>query len=193
MELDELKKAWGQFNTKVDGQMLVEKGQIEQMLSKKKRGSYNKLLWYERICLLFLLFASVAITSIGFYSDFFWEKICMFALGGACLITFGFNSYRYHRLSQARCMKYDLEHQIVYMLQYKSSLYWGSVTTYVALIPSVILLIVFSDIFWACIIVGWIVLVVILDILVFRHISGKVTRLIEINKELARLKELLSN
>ena len=51
MELDELKMAWGQFNDKINGQELVGRQQLKQMLAKKKMSNYSRLLWYERISL----------------------------------------------------------------------------------------------------------------------------------------------
>ena len=48
MEFDELKKAWGQFNDKINCQEVVERQQVEEMLAKKRMTSYNRLLWYER-------------------------------------------------------------------------------------------------------------------------------------------------
>ena len=61
MEFDELKKAWGQFNDKINCQEVVERQQVEEMLAKKRMTSYNRLLWYERISLgiLFFLFLNV--------------------------------------------------------------------------------------------------------------------------------------
>lgn len=56
MELDELKMAWGQFNDKINGQELVGRQQLKQMLAKKKMSNYSRLLWYERISLGFLFF-----------------------------------------------------------------------------------------------------------------------------------------
>ena len=46
MELDELKMAWGQFNDKINGQELVGRQQLKQMLAKKKMSNYSRLLWY---------------------------------------------------------------------------------------------------------------------------------------------------
>lgn len=56
MEFDELKKAWGQFNDKINCQEVVERQQVEEMLAKKRMTSYNRLLWYERISLGILFF-----------------------------------------------------------------------------------------------------------------------------------------
>ena len=63
MEFDELKKAWGQFNDKINCQEVVERQQVEEMLAKKRMTSYNRLLWYERISLgiLFFLFLNVLV------------------------------------------------------------------------------------------------------------------------------------
>ena len=36
MEFDELKKAWGQFNDKINCQEVVERQQVEEMLAKKR-------------------------------------------------------------------------------------------------------------------------------------------------------------
>lgn len=44
MEFDELKKAWGQFNDKINCQEVVERQQVEEMLAKKRMTSYNRLL-----------------------------------------------------------------------------------------------------------------------------------------------------
>ena len=44
MELDELKMAWGQFNDKINGQELVGREQLKQMLAKKKMSNYSRLL-----------------------------------------------------------------------------------------------------------------------------------------------------
>ena len=41
MELDELKMAWGQFNDKINGQELVGRQQLKQMLAKKKMSNYS--------------------------------------------------------------------------------------------------------------------------------------------------------
>ena len=54
MEFDELKKAWGQFNDKINCQEVVERQQVEEMLAKKRLTSYNRLLWYERISVFFV-------------------------------------------------------------------------------------------------------------------------------------------
>ena len=40
MEFDELKKAWGQFNDKINCQEVVERQQVEEMLAKKRMTSY---------------------------------------------------------------------------------------------------------------------------------------------------------
>ena len=53
MEFDELKKAWGQFNDKINCQEVVERQQVEEMLAKKRMTSYNR---YERISLGILFF-----------------------------------------------------------------------------------------------------------------------------------------
>ena len=68
MEFDELKKAWGQFNDKINCQEVVERQQVEEMLAKKRMTSYNRLLWYERISLgiLFFLFLNVLVL-VSFY------------------------------------------------------------------------------------------------------------------------------
>ena len=42
MEFDELKKAWGQFNDKINCQEVVERQQVEEMLAKKRMTSYNR-------------------------------------------------------------------------------------------------------------------------------------------------------
>ena len=44
MEFDELKKAWGQFNDKINCQEVVERQQVEEMLAKKRMTSYNRLV-----------------------------------------------------------------------------------------------------------------------------------------------------
>ena len=43
MEFDELKKAWGQFNDKINFQEVVEMQQVEEMLAKKRITNYNRL------------------------------------------------------------------------------------------------------------------------------------------------------
>ena len=44
MELDELKMAWGQFNDKINGQELVGRQQLKQMLAKKKIEHHKAIL-----------------------------------------------------------------------------------------------------------------------------------------------------
>lgn len=73
MELDELKMAWGQFNDKINGQELVGRQQLKQMLAKKKMSNYSRLLWYERISLGFLFFV-------------FLGLFCLFSDSGAFLL-----------------------------------------------------------------------------------------------------------
>ncbi len=136
MEFDELKKAWGQFNDKINCQEVVERQQVEEMLAKKRMTSYNRLLWYERISLgiLFFLFLNVlvyilidpfflAMSDIVFFiaiSVPFWDK----SVSLCCCWSFLISLYSgmYYKLKQAGCMKYDLERQILHVLQYKSSL-----------------------------------------------------------------------
>ena len=65
MELDELKMAWGQFNDKINGQELVGRQQLKQMLAKKKMSNYSRLLWYERISLGFLFFVFLGLFACG--------------------------------------------------------------------------------------------------------------------------------
>ena len=43
MEFDELKKAWGQFNDKINCQEVVERQQVEEMLAKKRMTSNNTI------------------------------------------------------------------------------------------------------------------------------------------------------
>lgn len=192
MELDELKTAWGRLNDKVDGQRLVEKDQIEAMLSKKKARKYNRLLWSKRIfiCLLILV---LLFSLFSLHTDFFYVKLRIAAFAIACSIALGVNLFQYYRLKKAGCMKYNIECQITSMLEYMSSVYWGSIIIYLAFLPAIILLIIFSDLMGASILVGWVLVAVLLDVCVFRHISRTVGKLVDVNRELANLKELLSN
>lgn len=193
MELDELKKAWGQFNDKVNGQELVERRQIEQMLAKKRRSNYSKLLCYERISLgiLLVVFAAffVCFLVVG---PFYWMSVATI-LSVVLLVALGVNLFQYCKLKRAGCMKYDLEHQILYILQYKSSLYWGYICIYTVLIPGIALFIIYADILWGGIIVCCVLLAMALDIFIFRHLSRKVGRLLEANQELRRLEETMRN
>ncbi len=90
-------------------------------------------------------------------------------------------------------MKYDLERQILHVLQYKSSLYWGYISTYVAFVPFLAWSIIYATLVRGCIIVGIVLLLVILDIFVFRHLYRKVGQLLEANKELRRLEDMIQN
>ena len=125
MEFDELKKAWGQFNDKINCQEVVERQQVEEMLAKKRMTSYNRLLWYERISLgiLFFLFLNVLVYIL---IDPFFLAMSNIVFFIAISVPFGINLFQYYKLKQAGCMKYDLERQILHVLQYKSSLYWDT-------------------------------------------------------------------
>ena len=93
--------------------------------------SYNRLLWYERISLgiLFFLFLNVLVYIL---IDPFFLAMSDIVFFIAISVPFGINLFQYYKLKQAGCMKYDLERQILHVLQYKSSLYWGYISTYVA-------------------------------------------------------------
>lgn len=185
MELDELKKAWGQFNDKVDGQEFVDKLQIEEMLAQKRVSSYGKLLRNERLSIYIMAFLLLCMCIL------INGSALSYAILAICLITLGMSLFRYYKLKQAGCMKYDLERQIAYILQYRSSLYWGVICSYVISIPIIIVFIYFFNILESCIVVGCILLVAILDIFIFKHTSRRIGKVIEINKELKKLKELL--
>ena len=176
MELDELKMAWGQFNDKINGQELVGRQQLKQMLAKKKMSNYSRLLWYERISLGFLFFVF-----LGLFA-------CFLIVGAS-----GVNLFQYCKLKQAGCMKNDLEHQILYILQYKSSLYWGYISIYIAVIPGIVLFIIYAAVLWSCIIVGIVLLLTILDVFIFRHLFRKVGQLLEANQELKRMEAIIEN
>ena len=148
MEFDELKKAWGQFNDKINCQEVVERQQVEEMLAKKRMTSYNRLLWYERISLgiLFFLFLNVLVYIL---IDPFFLAMSDIVFFIAISVPFGINLFQYYKLKQAGCMKYDLERQILHVLQYKSSLYWGYISTYVAFVPflgSSFMLLLYGDV-----------------------------------------------
>ena len=85
------------------------------------------------------------------------------------------------------------ESQILHVLQYKSSLYWGYISTYVAFVPFLAWFIIYATLVRGCIIVGIVLLLVILDIFVFRHLYRKVGQLLEANKELRRLEDMIQN
>ena len=108
MEFDELKKAWGQFNDKINCQEVVERQQVEEMLAKKRMTSYNRLLWYERISLgiLFFLFLNVLVYIL---IDPFFLAMSDIVFFIAISVPFGINLFQYYKLKQAGCMKYDLE------------------------------------------------------------------------------------
>ena len=110
----------------------------------------------------------------------------------AISVPFGINLFQYYKLKQAGCMKYDLERQILHVLQYKSSLYWGYISTYVAFVPFLAWFIIYATLVRGCI-VGIVLLLVILDIFVFRHLYRKVGQLLEANKELRRLEDMIQN
>lgn len=192
MEFDELKKAWGQFNDKVNGQTLIERQQVEEMLTKKRMTHYSRLLWYERISLgvIFILF--VFLLTFLLVNSLYRTSLGI-AFLSVILIALGINLFQYRKLKQAGCMKYGLERQILYILQYKASLYWGVMCVYVAIIPGIILFIIYTDILRGCIVVGAVLLGVILDIFTFRHIFRKVGQFLEANKELKRLGEIMQN
>ena len=181
MELDELKMAWGQFNDKINGQELVGRQQLKQMLAKKKMSNYSRLLWYERISLGFLI--------VG---PFYWMSVATM-LSIVVLVASGVNLFQYCKLKQAGCMKNDLEHQILYILQYKSSLYWGYISIYIAVIPGIVLFIIYAAVLWSCIIVGIVLLLTILDVFIFRHLFRKVGQLLEANQELKRMEAIIEN
>ena len=192
MEFDELKKAWGQFNDKINCQEVVERQQVEEMLAKKRMTSYNRLLWYERISLgiLFFLFLNVLVYIL---IDPFFLAMSDIVFFITISVHFGINLFQYYKLKQAGCMKYDLERQILHVLQYKSSLYWGYISTYVAFVPFLAWFIIYATLVRGCIIVGIVLLLVILDIFVFRHLYRKVGQLLEANKELRRLEDMIQN
>ena len=81
-----------------------------------------------------------------------------------------------------------------HVLQYKSSLYWGYISTYVAFVPFLAWFIIYATLVRGCIIVGIVLLLlVILDIFVFRHLYRKVGQLLEANKEVRRLEDMIQN
>ena len=192
MEFDELKKAWGQFNDKINCQEVVERQQVEEMLAKKRMTSYNRLLWYERISLgiLFFLFLNVLVYIL---IDPFFLAMSDIVFFIAISVPFGINLFQYYKLKQAGCMKNDLEHQILYILQYKSSLYWGYISIYIAVIPGIVLFIIYAAVLWSCIIVGIVLLLTILDVFIFRHLFRKVGQLLEANQELKRMEAIIEN
>lgn len=192
MELDDLKKAWGRFNDKVNEQALVESGQIEQMLTKKRMTNYKKLLCYEGISLgiLFLLLLNLCSCLL---TGPFYLTIFDVALSIIILTAFGVNLFQYYKLRQAGCMKHDLEHQILYVLQYRASLYWGYICVCIAVIPGVVLFIIYADMFWGCIIVGFVALATLLDVFIFGHLFRKIDKMLEANKELKRLEATMRN
>ena len=104
MEFDELKKAWGQFNDKINCQEVVERQQVEEMLAKKRMTSYNRLLWYERISLgiLFFLFLNVLVYIL---IDPFFLAMSDIVFFIAISVPFGINLFQYYKLKQAGCMK----------------------------------------------------------------------------------------
>ena len=53
--------------------------------------------------------------------------------------------------------------------------------------------IIYATLVRGCIIVGIVLLLVILDIFVFRHLYRKVGQLLEANKELRRLEDMIQN
>ena len=189
MELDELKMAWGQFNDKINGQELVGRQQLKQMLAKKKMSNYSRLLWYERISLGFLFFVFLGLFACFLIvGPFYWMSVATM-LSIVVLVASGVNLFQYCKLKQAGCMKNDLEHQILYILQYKSSLYWG----YIAVIPGIVLFIIYAAVLWSCIIVGIVLLLTILDVFIFRHLFRKVGQLLEANQELKRMEAIIEN
>lgn len=190
MKLDELKKSWGQFNEKLNGQKLVEERQIEEMLSKKRMSNYNKLLRYEQISLVALFLFFLFILSVYQAYSLFWIYLGV-AFLVPVLVAFAISLYCYYKLKQAGCMEYDLEHQIYYMLQYKSSLYRGYVAVYLSLIPGIVLFIIYANVIWASIIIGFVLLGVILDIFIFKCVYKKVEKLVTVSKELKELKKVL--
>jgi hypothetical protein len=88
-------------------------------------------------------------------------------------------------------MEYDLEHQILYILQYRTLIYWGYIGIYITIIPVIIWFIIYADILWACLVVGLIALGALLDIFTFGHLFGKIEKALEVNKELKRLEEAM--
>lgn len=190
MELDDLKKAWGKFNDKVNEQALVESQQIEQMLAKKRMTNYKKLLWYEGISLgiLFLLLLNLC---LSFLVEPFYLTILDVPISIIILTAFGVNLFQYYKLRQAGCMKHDLEHQILYILQYRASLYWGYICVCIAIIPGVVLFIIYADMLWGCIVVGFVALATLLDVFIFGHLFRKIEKMLEANKELKRLEKTM--
>lgn len=111
MELDELKMAWGQFNDKINGQELVGRQQLKQMLAKKKMSNYSRLLWYERISLGFLFFVFLGLFACFLIvGPFYWMSVATM-LSIVVLVASGVNLFQYCKLKQAGCMKNDLEHR----------------------------------------------------------------------------------
>lgn len=192
MELDALKTAWGRLNSKVDEQKLVTKEQIEAMLSKKKNRNYNRLLWGKRIFICFLVLV-LLISLFNLQTDFFYVRLRVAAFAIAVGIALGVNLFQYYRLRKTGCVKDNMECQIISNLEYLSSVYWGSIIIYFAFLPAIILLVIFSDLVGASIVTGWVLVAVLLDVCVFRHISRTVGKLVNVSRELANLKELLSN
>ena len=194
MNIDELKEAWGQFNNEISKQELIDKQQIKEMLARQRATSYHKLLWYEQISLILISLFFVALCTLTFYWINILPRVNLeIALSVLLLllIVLGVNIFRYYKLKQAGCMKYNLERQISYILQYKSSIYWSYIITYIAIIPGVTLFIIYTSVFWACIIVTFILLALILDIFIFKHIFLKIEGLLDTNKELRELKEIM--
>lgn len=192
MELDDLKKAWGRFNDKVNEQAFVESRQIEQMLAKKRMTNFKKLLCYEGISLGILFLLLLNLCSCLLMGPFYLA-IFDIALSIIILTAFGVNLFQYYKLRQAGRMKHDLEHQILYILQYRASLYWGYICVCIAVIPGVVLFIIYADMFWGCIIVGFVALATLLDVFIFGHLFKKIEKMLEANKELKRLEATMRN
>ena len=123
---------------------------------------------------------------------FYWMSVATM-LSIVVLVASGVNLFQYCKLKQAGCMKNDLEHQILYILQYKSSLYWGYISIYIAVIPGIVLFIIYAAVLWSCIIVGIVLLLTILDVFIFRHLFRKVGQLLEANQELKRMEAIIEN
>lgn len=136
----------------------------------------------------------------------FLRSFCLFSDSGAFLLDecsndalyccsggFGSESIPILQIETSGVYENDLEHQILYILQYKSSLYWGYISIYIAVIPGIVLFIIYAAVLWSCIIVGIVLLLTILDVFIFRHLFRKVGQLLEANQELKRMEAIIEN
>ncbi len=140
MELEELKNAWKELNTKLSQNELTNRNVLMKMLQRQKESSVQRV-W--RIQLVTI----PALVLVWFGTGFVWamEGYDRFPGIAIYLLFFSFvltvlGIHAIYRVKQIRNGSQDLEVQLHRILKYKALQGWMFVANYVLVIPFMILL-----------------------------------------------------